>query len=125
MDNMNYDMDSITASSPAYNNTATISIYASPEDRINEALDTYSLNHVTVTHKVAEHELIKLKETTPDYADHIKQNLTQKATEEVGKKLTFTKKFDKDLDVHHFNGRVWVFTDEELKNLLKEVNNVL
>jgi hypothetical protein len=90
------------------------------DDCINNALEKYSLNYITVSHKVAEHEFLKLKESTPDYADHIKQNLTQKATEEVAKKLTFTKKFDKDLDVHHFNGRVWVFTDDELKHLIKE-----
>jgi len=104
-------------------NTINITSSQHNDEIIDDTLEKYSLNYITVTHKVAEHELMKLKETAPDYADHIKKNLTEKATEEVSKKLTFTKKFDKDLDVHHFNGRVWVFTDDELKRLIKEVTH--
>ena len=33
----------------------------------------------------------------------------------------FKKKLDVDADVHHFIGRVWVFTDDELRALLNEV----
>lgn len=122
--NLDYDVDgNITVASSNGMNTLASSDITSYNEIIEDSLEKYSLNYVTVTHKVAEHELMKLKETAPDYADHIKKNLTEKATEEVSKKLTFTKKFDKDLDVHHFNGRVWVFTDDELKRLLKEVAN--
>lgn len=107
------------SSSPVYTNTINIT----SQFNIEDILEKYELNYLTVSHKVAEHELLKLKETAPDYASHIKQNLSEKATQEVTKKLTFTKKFDKDLDVHHFNARVWVFTDDELKHLLKEVKD--
>ena len=90
---------------------------------IEDFLEQHIMNRVTIDHKVAEHELLKLKEHAPDYANEIKENLAKNATRDIMKKLTFTKKHDKDADVHHFIGRAWVFTEEELKNLIKEVRN--
>ena len=42
---------------------------------------------------------------------------------DIMKKMTFTKRKDVDADVHHFLGRVWVFTEDELKSLIEEVKN--
>lgn len=89
----------------------------------DDLLDKYDFNKVTVEHKVAGHELLKLKEVAPTYADEIKENLSKNATRDIIKKMSFTKKHDKDSDVHHFIGRVWVFTEEELKKLIEEVKN--
>ena len=89
----------------------------------DEILDRYSFNKITIDHKVQEQELLKLKETVPTYADEIKENLARNMSRDIMKKMTFTKKHDKDSDVHHFLGRVWVFTEEELKNLIEEVKN--
>ena len=80
-------------------------------------------NKITVDHTVAAHELLKLKDTVPTYADEIKENLAKNASRELVKKMTFTKKHDMNSDVHHFIGRVWVFTEEELKKLIEEVKN--
>ena len=102
-------------------NASTITMSA-PFD-MEEFLEQHIMNRVTIDHKVAEHELMKLKEHAPDYANEIKENLAKNATRDIMKKLTFTKKHDKDADVHHFIGRAWVFTEEELKNLIKEVRN--
>ena len=88
-----------------------------------DLLEKWIMNRITVDHKVAEHELMKLKEHAPDYANEIKENLAKNATRDIMKKLTFTKKHDKDADVHHFIGRAWVFTEDELKNLINEVRN--
>lgn len=85
-----------------------------------DLLERYELNYVTVEHKVAAHELLKLKEVAPTYADEIKENLSRSVAREIIKKTSFTKKLDIDADVHHFIGRVWVFTDEELKKLIEE-----
>ncbi len=86
-------------------------------------LDKYEFNKLIVDHKVSAHELLKLKDTVPTYADEIKENLAKNASRELVKKMTFTKKHDVDSDVHHFIGRVWVFTEEELKKFIEEVKN--
>ena len=91
---------------------------------MDDFLDEHIMNRVTCDHKVAGHELLKLKEVAPDYANEIKENLAKNVTRDIMKKVTFTKKLDKDADVHHFIGRVWVFTEDELKNLINEARNV-
>jgi hypothetical protein len=89
-----------------------------------DLLERYELNYVTVEHKVAAHELLKLKEVAPTYADEIKENLSRNVAREIIKKTSFTKKLDVNTDVHHFIGRVWVFTDEEIKKLIEEARRV-
>ena len=90
---------------------------------MEDFLDTHTFNKITVEHKVQEQELMKLKETVPTYADEIKENLSKNLARDIIKKTTFTKKHNKDSDVHHFLGRVWVFTEDELKNLINEARN--
>ena len=84
-------------------------------------MDEHSLNRIAVDHKVTAQELLKLQEVAPDYASEIKENIAKNLARDIAKKVMFKKKHDKDADVHHFIGRVWVFTDEELKALLSEV----
>ena len=91
---------------------------------MEDFLDTHSFNKITVEHKVAEFELAKLKETVPTYADEIKENLSKNLARDIIKKTTFTKKHNVDSDTHHFLGRVWVFTEDELRNLIQEARNV-
>jgi hypothetical protein len=90
---------------------------------MEDFLDTHSFNKITVEHKVSEFELMKLKDTVPTYADEIKENLSKNLARDIIKKTTFTKKHNVDSDTHHFLGRVWVFTEDELKNLIKEARN--
>jgi hypothetical protein len=90
---------------------------------MEDFLDTHSFNKITVEHKVAEFELAKLKETVPTYADEIKENLSKNLARDIIKKATFTKKHNVDSDTHHFLGRVWVFTEGELKDLINEARN--
>ena len=118
------DMSTITISSSNANIISTPQ-YGSIAMGImtDEILDRYSFNKITVDHKVQEQELLKLKETVPTYADEIKENLARNMSRDIMKKMTFTKRKDVDADVHHFLGRVWVFTEEELKNLIEEVKN--
>jgi hypothetical protein len=114
-------MDSITIGTTTSANYGTISI--SPT-LVDDLLDKYEFNKLTVEHKVTEFELMKLKDTVPTYADEIKENLAKNASRELVKKMTFTKKHDINTDAHHFIGRVWVFTEDELKKLIEEVKNV-
>jgi len=88
-----------------------------------DILDKFEMNQVVVEHKVAEHELMKLKADQPDYAEHIKQNLTKNATTQIVNKMTFTKKRDVNTDVNHFIGRVWVFNKDEMETLINEIRN--
>jgi hypothetical protein len=89
---------------------------------VDEIMDEHSLNRIAVDHKVTAQELLKLQEVAPDYASEIKENIAKNLARDIAKKVMFKKKHDKDADVHHFIGRVWVFTDEELKELLNNVH---
>ncbi len=113
---------SVTATT-GYANITNSTITLGSSFDMEEFLDRYSFNKFTVDHKVAEHEFLKLKETDPTYADEIKENLSKNLARDIIKKATFTKKVDKDADVQHFIGRAWVFTESELKEMIKEARN--
>jgi hypothetical protein len=114
-------MGSITIGASGSTNFGTLTV---PPTATEDLLERYELNYVTVSHKVSEHEMIKLKEVAPDYAKEIKENLSRNVAREIINKTAFTKKIDVDADVHHFIGRVWVFSDEELKKLIEEARRV-
>ena len=90
---------------------------------MEKILDLYDLNKFTVDHKITDFELLKLKEVLPAYGETIKETLSKKLSRQVLDKTTFTKRHDKDNDIHHFIGRVWVFSEEELKNLIHQAVN--
>lgn len=113
----------VTGSISAVVNGGTSSVSIRSTFDIDDFLDEHIMNRVTVSHKVQEQELMKLKEHAPDYANEIKDNIAKNCARDMVKKLTFTKKHDKDADVHHFIGRVWMFTEDELKNLINEARN--
>lgn len=83
-----------------------------------DPLDKYAMNRFAVDHKVTAAELLKLQEVAPDYAKEIKENIAKNLGRDIATKVSYTKKHDKDTDVHHFIGRVWVFSEEELKGIL-------
>ena len=99
----------------------TAAVWNPPKNE--EILDKFEMNQVVVEHKVAEHELMKLKADQPDYADQIKQALGVNATTKIIEKMTFTKKKNMDTDVNHFIGREWVFNKDEMETLIKEIRN--
>jgi uncharacterized protein (DUF927 family) len=107
----------ITTSSTSYG-TITLS-----QTAVEDLMERHELNLLTVEHKVTEFEMMKLKETVPTYADEIKENLSRNIAREIIKKTSFTKKKDINTDVHHFIGRVWVFTEDELKKILEEAKH--
>lgn len=114
----------ITNVSNAGMNTATIN--SAPYDNrpsLDDVIDRYALNEFTVEHRVQEQELLKLKEQNVDYADTIKENMAKNLARDVIKKVTFTKKLEQDTFVHSFRGRCWVFTREELINMIQEIKN--
>lgn len=94
--------------------SVTVPATIKPED----ALDQYAMNRFAVDHKVTAQELLKLQEVAPDYAKEIKENIAKNLARDIATKVSYTKKHDKDTDVHHFIGRVWVFSEEELKGIL-------
>ena len=110
-------MGTITTSSGG---TGSITPMRTPAEVI---LDRYALNELTVEHRVQEFELMKLRESNVDYAEIIKQNLSKMASEEVTRKMTFTKKTQVDSDTHSFRGRIWVFSKEELVQMIEEIRN--
>jgi len=95
-----------------------------PKATTDYILDTYEMNQIVVEHKLQEQELMKLKDADVNFADHIKSNLTKVATEKIVQKMSFTKIKDINMDVTSFRGRVWVFTKEELEQLIRDAQNV-
>jgi hypothetical protein len=87
----------------------------------DDMLEKYEFNQFVVEHKVQEQELMKLKEENVNYADEIKEQMAKNCARDFIKKLTFSKKHDVDTSTHSFRGRVWVFTREELMNLIEDV----
>jgi uncharacterized protein (DUF927 family) len=116
-------IDSLTVGTITTSSTSYGTITLSPT-AVEDLMERHELNLLTVEHKVTEFELMKLKDTVPTYADEIKENLSRNLSREIIKKASFTKKRDVDADVHHFIGRVWVFTEDELKRLLEEAKRV-
>jgi hypothetical protein len=101
-------------------NTTTTGAIGRMTTPTEDLLERYELCQLIVNHKVSEHEMMKIKETQPDYADIIKENLSKMAARDIIKKMSFTKKKDIDSDTHHFMGKVWVFTKEELLQLIED-----
>ena len=113
-------LTSLPTGSITISNTATTGAIGRITTPTEELLDRYELCQLIVNHKVSEHEMMKIKETQPDYADIIKENLSKTAARDIIKKMSFTKKKDIDSDTHHFMGKVWVFTKEELLQLIED-----
>ena len=115
MNNIDTGMVTITT-----NNTSGYIDYTNNKDKIiSNILDHYSFNNKFVAdHRVKTHELLKLKELYPSYTDEIKENLSRNLSREIIKKIAFTRRYEKLNDVENFIGRVWVFNEEELKNLI-------
>ena len=113
-----FNTNNITVSNSSINSTInTINV----KPTVDDVMDEYHMNRFAVDHKVTAAELMKLQSVAPDYASEIKENIAKNLARDITKKVMFKKKLDVDTDVHHFIGRVWVFTDEELKALLNEV----
>jgi len=106
------------------NNTITGTISTHADIDFDAIFEQNCMQRLTVDHKVSEQEFITMKETNPAFADEIKESIARELSSEIFKRTTYTKRKDKDLDVHHFIGRVWVFTDSELKDFIREMKNV-
>lgn len=124
----NNGLQSLTANNAVNGNWVTAQVMPSAISagtitmvKPDDVLEKYEFNQFVVEHKVQEQELIKLKEENVNYAELIKENMAKNCAREFVKKLSFSKKHDKDLDVHSFRGRVWVFTREELVQLIDDV----
>ena len=90
---------------------------------VESILEQYSLNELVIEHRVQSQELIKLKEENVNFGDIIKENIAKNVSRELLKKVSFTKKYNENMDDHSFRGRLWVFNKEELIELIKEVKN--
>lgn len=128
MDDMNSGMVTGSITSPSMATISTVSSNTSASSitirtSAEEIFDRYSLNEFVVEHRVQEFEMMKLRETNVDYADIIKDNLAKIASKEIIKKMTFTKKTEPNTETHSFRGRVWVFTKEELNQMIEDIRN--
>lgn len=120
---LSYNPNSITSSTTISTAAQALSgaITSHLNNQDDNLLDEFEMNRFAVDHKVTEAELLKLKEVAPDYATEIKDNIARNLARDITKKIAFKKKHDTDTDVHHFIGRVWVFTDEEMKEIVRRI----
>lgn len=115
----NGSMGDITIST----STVANSVFSAP-NKIEDVMTEYELNRVTAVYALSTMELMKLKEVSPDFADEVKTTIAKNISQEVARKITYTKKHNVDSDSHQYIGRVWVFTDHDLKDLLARVGYV-
>lgn len=113
-----YDSNAVITGTVAANNITV------PKFDIEGFLEERALSRIAVDHKVTGAELLKLQEVAPDYASEIKDNIARNLARELSAKIAYKKKHDKDADVHHFIGRCWIFSDEEIKRLIEDARNV-
>lgn len=106
-----------------FTTTGTVSTMQMPKASIEYLLDTYEMNQIVVEHKLQEQELMTLRTADVNFADHIKTNLTKTTAEKIVQKMSFTKIKDPVMDVTSFRGRIWVFTKDELEQLIKDAQN--
>jgi hypothetical protein len=116
--------NSVTISSSTYditsNGTVSITTPLTVNSLIEDILDQYELNEMLVEHRVQEQEMLKLKEQNVDFAEIIKENISKNMARQIIKKISFTKKYEVDSDVHSYRGRCWVFNKEELIQFIKD-----
>ena len=103
--------------------TGTVSTMQMPKASLDYLLDTYEMNQIVVEQKLQEQELMTLRTADPDFANHIKVNLTARTAERIVQKMSFTKVKDPNMDVTSFRGKIWVFTKDELEQLIKDAQN--
>jgi hypothetical protein len=121
---MPFGTTGINTSYPSvFTSNGTISTLQMPKASLDYLLDTYEMNQIVVEHKLQEQELMTLRNADVDFANHIKVNLTTRTAERIVQKMSFTKVKDPNMDVTSFRGRVWVFTKDELEQLIKDAQN--
>jgi hypothetical protein len=58
-----------------------------------------------------------------DFKDQIKSQLSHETAKELVKRMQFTKSENHTEFTTRFRGRAWVFTDEEMKQFIKDIKN--
>jgi hypothetical protein len=120
---MSFGTTGINTVPSVFTSNGTISTLQMPKASLDYLLDTYEMNQIVVEHKLQEQELMTLRNADVDFANHIKVNLTTRTAERIVQKMSFTKVKDPNMDVTSFRGRVWVFTKDELEQLIKDAQN--
>lgn len=124
---MDNDTITITMGDGTYNGLTTVPSggytldVPSTKEFVEDLLDEYVMNEVVIDYRVQAHELLKMKEDNPNFADDIKENIAKDMARNISKKISYTKRYDLDADRHNFRGRAWVFTKEELIEFIKKV----
>lgn len=57
------------------------------------------------------------------FADKIKSELSEMVAKDLTKRMYFTKSENHNDFTTRFRGRAWVFTDEEMKQFIKDIQN--
>lgn len=91
--------------------------------KTNNLLDKYEMNHFVVQHKLTAQEYMTLQTVDTNFADHIKHNITKTTATKIIDKMSFTRSTSVGNDTITVRGRIWVFTKEELNQLIQDAKN--
>lgn len=86
-------------------------------------LDKYEMNQFVVQHNLTVQEYEALQVVDTNFADHIKHNITKTTATKIIDKMSFTRSTNTETDTITFRGRIWVFTKEELNQLIQDAKN--
>jgi hypothetical protein len=86
-------------------------------------LDKYEMNQFVLQHNLSALEYVTLQTVDINFADHIKQNLAKNTVIKIIDKMSFTRSTNTETDTITFRGRIWVFTKEELNQLIQDAKN--
>lgn len=106
----------------AFPSDVAISTMARSASQVN-LLDKYEMNHFVVQHKLTAQEYMTLQTVDTNFADHIKHNITKTTATKIIDKMSFTRSTSVGNDTITVRGRIWVFTKEELNQLIQDAKN--
>lgn len=86
-------------------------------------LDKYEMNQFVVQHHLTAQEYMTLQAVDTNFADHIKHNITKTTATKIIDKMSFTRSTSVGNDTITVRGRIWVFTKEELNQLIQDAKN--
>lgn len=112
--------NNLTAHYP-YMHTASATTSSRPYIDADYVLRNHHKHKVDVALTVSRQYHISL--TDAEFVDNVKHDLSRDVTAELMKRMQFTKS-ESHLDLStRFRARAWVFTDEEMKQFIKDITN--
>lgn len=118
---MGNNLTSVAAGAYPYMHTAAATTASRPYIDADYVLRNHHKHKLDVALVVSSHYLHNL--TDAAFVENVKHDLSREVTAELMKRMQFTKS-ENNLDLTtRFRARAWVFTNEEMKQFIKDITN--